>query len=120
MNPFQAIMGMMNGGVPGGVPNAPSAGPLGTGSAGPSVSGRPSSVPSGPPGPPVAGFGNPMQMVQRLAQQFQNPQMLVDRFFPNAPEEVRNDPEQLVGWMQQSGMVTPQMIQMARSMMGGR
>ena len=61
-----------------------------------------------------------MQMVQRLAHQCQNPQMLVDRFFPNAPAEVRNDPEQLVGWMQQSGMVTPQMIQMARSMMGGR
>ena len=116
MNPFQAIMGMMNGGVPNGASNVP----LGTGSAGPSVLGQPSSVPSGPPGPPGAGFGNPMQMVQRLAQQFQNPQMLVDRFFPNAPAEVRNDPEQLVGWMQQSGMVTPHMIQMARSMMGGR
>ena len=109
MNPFQAIMGMMSGN-PSGVPS-------GTGQSGP-MNVPASPVPSGPAGP--AGMNPFFARVQQVASQFQNPQMLVDRFFPNAPAEVRNDPDQLVGWMQQSGMVTPQMIQMARSMMGGR
>ena len=48
--------------------------------------------------------------VQQLAQQFQNPQQLVSRFFPDAPAEVSGDPESLVSWLQQSGRVTPQMV----------
>ena len=58
--------------------------------------------------------------MQQLAQQFQNPQNLVQRFFPDAPAEVSGDPGQLLQWMQQTGKVNPQMIQMAQSMMGRR
>ena len=57
---------------------------------------------------------NVMQQAQQMAQAFQNPQALVQNFFPNAPAEVRNDPNQLLGWLQQTGQVTPQMIQMAQ------
>ena len=61
---------------------------------------------------------NVMQQAQQMAQRFQNPQMLVQNFFPNAPAEVRNDPESLVNWLQQTGMVTPDQVQRARQMLG--
>ena len=97
MNPFQAIMGAMN--------------PMQGGQAAqtPAVSG--------------AGF-NPLQglmgRVQQMAGVFQNPQRMIQQCFPDAPTEVQGDPEQLLNWMQQTGKVNPQMVQMARSMMGGR
>ena len=95
MNPFQAIMG-------GSAPVQPQMGNM-----------------------PSPGFGGPigmlqaaMQRAQQMAQQFGNPEQLVNRFFPNAPMEVRNDPDALVNWLQQSGQVSPQMVQMARQMVG--
>ena len=92
MNPFQAIMG---GAAP---------------------------APVNPPAqmPMNAGINGIFGRAQQLAGILQNPQTLVQRFFPDAPAEVSGDPEQLLGWMQQSGRVTPQMVQMARSMMNGR
>ena len=97
MNPFQAIMG---------------------GSA-------PMQVPAGQMGQPMVGgpFGalqGVMQRAQQMAQSFQNPQQMVQQFFPDAPAEVQGDPNQLLGWLQQTGKVNPQMVQMARQMMGGR
>ena len=94
MNPFQAIMGRFN--------SAPA----------------PTSQPS--PAMPNAGFGGVFGRVQQLANMFQNPQQMVSQIFPDAPAEVSGDPEQLLAWMQQTGKVTPQMIQMAQSMMGRR
>lgn len=95
MNPFQAIMGN----------STPVQAPMGN--------------------MPTQGFGGPlgalqgvMQRAQQMAQQLGNPEQLVNRFFPNAPMEVRNDPDALVNWLQQSGQVNPQMVQMARQMMG--
>ena len=67
---------------------------------------------------PLYQMQNAMRQAQQMAQQFQNPQMLVQRFFPNAPAEVRNDPGQLLGWLQQTGTVTPEQIQWARQMLG--
>ena len=92
MNPFQAIMGRFS----------PSAGQM--------------SSPS--PAMMNGGFGGIFGQVQQLANMFQNPQQLVGKFFPDAPAEVSQDPDQLVNWLQQSGRVTPQMVQMARQMMG--
>jgi len=93
MNPFQAIMGMA---MPQQQPTAPMMG--------------------GPMGMLQAA----LQRAQQMASQFRDPQQMVQQYFPNAPAEVRNDPEQLANWMQQSGMVSPQMVQMARQMLGGR
>lgn len=97
MNPFQAIMG-------GSAPMQPQGGQMGQ----PMMGG------------PLGALQGVMQRAQQLAQSFGNPQAMVSQVFPNAPAEVRNDPEQLAAWMQQSGMVSPQMVQMARQMMGGR
>ena len=66
----------------------------------------------------IMGGPNPMQMAQQLAAQFQNPQMLVQRYFPDAPAGVQGDPDQLLMWLQQTGKVNPQMVQMARSIVG--
>jgi len=97
MNPFQAIMGA----------SAPAQTPAGQ-------MGQPMM------GGPLGALQGVMQRAQQLAQSFGNPQAMVSQMFPNAPAEVRNDPEQLAAWMQQSGMVSPQIVQMARQMMGGR
>ena len=59
-----------------------------------------------------------MQKAQQLAGTFQNPQQLVQRFFPDAPAQVANNPEQLLNWMKQTGRVNDQQIQMGRSMIG--
>ena len=70
---------------------------------------------------PGAGINAPQNVLQRamqLAQSFRNPQQLVQRFFPDAPAEVSGDPEQLIGWLQQTGRVNPQLVQMARQMTG--
>lgn len=97
MNPFQAIMGAFS----------------------PMQGGQTAQTPAAP----GAGF-NPLQglmgRVQQMAGMFQSPQQMVQRCFPDAPAEVQGDPEQLLNWMQQTGKVNPQMVQMARSMMGGR
>jgi len=57
-----------------------------------------------------------MQQAQQLAGRFTDPQQMVQQFFPNAPQDVRGNPEQLVNWLQQSGRCTPQQIQMAQQM----
>ena len=70
---------------------------------------------------PGTGMNAPQNVLQRamqLAQSFRNPQQLVQQFFPDAPAEVSGNPEQLIGWLQQTGRVNPQLVQMARQMTG--
>ena len=95
MNPFQAIMG-------GSAPMQATAGQMGQ----PMMGG------------PIGMLQGAIQMAQQLAGRFQNPQQMVQQYFPDAPEEIRNDPNQLLGWLQQTGKVTPQMVQMARQAAG--
>ena len=71
-----------------------------------------------PPAMPNAGFGGIFGQAQQLAGILRNPQTLVQRYFPDAPAEVTADPESLLGWMQQTGRVNPQMVQMVRQMVG--
>jgi hypothetical protein len=61
---------------------------------------------------------NVMAQASQMMQQIQNPQQLLQRFLPGVPAEIRNDPNQIINWLQQSGRITPQQIQMARQMMG--
>ena len=91
MNPFQAIMGRFS----------------------PAQNQTASSSPM----MPNAGFGAILGRAQQLANTLQNPQQLVSRFFPDAPAEVTGDPDQLLAWMQQTGRVNPQMVQIAQQML---
>ena len=67
---------------------------------------------------PFGALQSVMQRAQQLASTMRNPQQLVQQYFPDAPAEISGDPEQLVGWLQQTGRVSPQMVQMARQMCG--
>lgn len=67
---------------------------------------------------PNAGISGIFGRMQQLANVLQNPQQLVSRFFPDAPADVARNPDQLLAWMQQTGKVNPQAVQMARQMMG--
>ena len=69
---------------------------------------------------PFGALQGVFQRAQQLAGNFQNPQQLVNQFFPDAPAEVRNDPDALANWLQQSGRVSPQMMQIARMAGNGR
>lgn len=95
MNPFQAIMGR----------SAPVRQMAGQ-SAQPMMNG------------PLGALQGVMQRAQQIASGFQNPQQMVQQFFPDAPVDVRDNPDQLVNWLQQTGRVNPQMVQMARQMIG--
>lgn len=61
-----------------------------------------------------------MNQANTILQQFGNPQTLIQRFLPQVPQEIRNDPNQIISWLQQTGRVTPQMMQQAQQMMGKR
>lgn len=58
-------------------------------------------------------MGAPMQ-----AQQMMNPQQIVARCIPGIPQEIQNDPGRIIDWLQQTGRVSQQQVQMARQMMG--
>lgn len=63
---------------------------------------------------------NILARAQQMMQQMQNPQQMIQQFLPGVPAEIRNDPNQIINWLQQNGRITPQQIQMAQQMMGRR
>ena len=67
---------------------------------------------------PMQGLNGLFGQAQQLAGMLRNPQMLVQKYFPDAPAEVTGDPDSLLGWMQQTGRTNPQMVQMVRQMIG--
>lgn len=63
---------------------------------------------------------NIMNQASQMMQQFQNPQQLLQRVLPGVPEGIRNDPNQIISWLQQNGKISEQQIRMAQQMMGRR
>jgi len=61
-----------------------------------------------------------MGQASQMMQSFQNPQQLISRVLPGVPAEIRNDPNKIISWMQQTGKITPEQIRQAQQMMGGR
>ena len=57
---------------------------------------------------------NPMQMIANMM----NPQQILNRFLQGVPAEIRNNPDQVLNWMRQNGMVSEEQIRQARQMMG--
>lgn len=58
---------------------------------------------------------NPMQKTQYVVQALSNPVAFVQQMMPNLPPAISNDPNRILQYMQQSGMVTPQQVQEAAS-----
>ena len=67
---------------------------------------------------------NQYQNIMNIARQMmRNPQQAVMQAFPDMPQEIQNDPNQIMNWIQQNGRINPQMYQIAGQlmrMMGGR
>ena len=63
---------------------------------------------------------NIMNQASQMMQQFQNPQQLLQRVLPGVPEGIRNDPNQIISWLQKNGKITDQQIRMAQQMMKRR
>lgn len=59
---------------------------------------------------------NPMMM--QMMNIMRNPQQVLNSFLQKVPEEIRNDPNKIISWMQQSGMVTEEQIRQVRQMTG--
>lgn len=63
---------------------------------------------------------NPVQMVMQrvneVAQQLQSPQQLVQKFFPDVPAEMQNDPNMIVKHLIDSGRITQQQVDQLRQM----
>ena len=57
---------------------------------------------------------------QQMMKQFKDPQQLVSSFLPDVPAEIRNDPNKIINWMQETGKVTAQQVQQAQQWMGRR
>ena len=62
-------------------------------------------------------FQNPIQKANYIMQAMTNPAAFVRQAIPNLPPEISNNPNQILQWMQQNGMVTQQDIQNAMSQM---
>ena len=60
---------------------------------------------------------NHMMMLQQMMSNMQNPQQMLNQFLQKVPEGIRNDPNQIISWMQQNGMVTQEQIQRVQQMM---
>jgi len=53
---------------------------------------------------------NLIQQAGQVYQTMQNPQAFVSQYFPFVPENIRNDPNMIMNYMQQTGRITPQQI----------
>lgn len=57
-------------------------------------------------------------MMMQMMNIMRNPQQVLNSFLQKVPEEIRNDPNKIISWMQQSGMVTEEQIRQVRQMTG--
>lgn len=75
--------------------------------------GRPAGqVPQTAPAPSFApSFQNPMQKMQFVMQAMQNPAAFVKQAFPDIPDQISNNPHQILQYLQQTRGITDQQIQ---------
>jgi len=64
-------------------------------------------------------FQNPMQKMNFIMQAMQNPAMFVKRQFPDIPDNISNDPNQILRYIQQTRGISDQQIQQLYSMYRG-
>ena len=58
-------------------------------------------------------FANVQQVLNRanqMSKQFGNPEQFVNKFFPDVPQEMRNNPDQIVQYLIKSGRITQQQV----------
>ena len=65
------------------------------------------------PSSPMNGL---QSVVERARGMMQNPMYAVRQMIPGLPDNIANDPNQIITWLQQTGRVSPQMIQTAQQL----
>ena len=60
---------------------------------------------------------NPMQRMNMVMQAMRNPAAFVRQAFPDIPEGIQNDPNQILGYLQKTRGITDQQIQQIRAQM---
>lgn len=60
---------------------------------------------------------NPMALMNAAAQAMQNPAWFIKQQFSDIPNEIANDPNQILGYLQQTRGITNSQIQQLRQLM---
>lgn len=61
-------------------------------------------------------FANPMQMATYILQIMRNPAQFVKQQFPDIPDQIMNNPTQILQYLQQTRGISNQQIQQAQQM----
>lgn len=61
------------------------------------------------------GNPDPRQAIQQFAMQVGNPQNLVQKFFGFVPQNIQNDPNQIINYLVSSGRVSQEQIDIIRA-----
>lgn len=64
---------------------------------------------------PQNGNIDPRQAIQQFVRQIGNPQQLVQRFYGFVPQNIQNDPEQIINYLINTYKVSPQQIDYIRA-----
>ena len=56
-------------------------------------------------------FQNPMQKMQYIMQAMTNPAAFIKQHFPDIPDNIQNDPNQILNYLKQSRGISDQQIQ---------
>lgn len=65
----------------------------------------------------VTGANSILDRARSIMASMQNPAQLLQQYLPGVPQEIANDPNQIINWLQQTGRITPDQIQMASRLM---
>lgn len=63
-------------------------------------------------------FQNPMQKMGYIMQAMQNPAAFIKQRFPDIPDEMISNPNQILGYLQQTRGISNQQIQNVQQMAG--
>lgn len=77
---------------------------------------------SGTPSPQKSGmtFQNPLQRMQYVMEAMRNPAAFVKEQFPDIPENIRNNPNEILRYLQRTRGISDQQIQQISGMNGRR
>lgn len=65
-------------------------------------------------------FQNPIQKANYIMNAIQNPAAFVKQQFPDIPENIQNNPDEILRYLQQTRGITDQQIQQLSGMYGRR
>lgn len=78
------------------------------------------SAPQASPQPmmPMPANSNPINRMNMMMQAMRNPAAFVKQSFPDIPDEISNDPSQILTYLQRTRGITDQQIQQVYGMFG--